>query len=112
MYIPSPGFHRAVAMTLLIAGGCGELANQNAEAPPLATPSGSVDVASTSTAPEGPLRLALIWHVPQDQDPSEECAETEGRALPAAVVGSASFSEKSSNPSTSHQGFPAHSSSS
>jgi len=72
-------------MTLLLAGGCGELANQDAEAPALATPSGSVNIASNTTEPDGKLRLALMWHIPESEDQSGECSEL-GRSLPARVV--------------------------
>lgn len=106
MHIPSPGFHRAAAMMLLIAGGCGELANQDAKAPALATPSGSVNVPTTITEPEGKLRLALIWHVPGPEDAGEECFETEGRVLPAAFLENRFFLGKVQQAIDLSPGFP------
>jgi hypothetical protein len=107
MYVPSPGFHRAAAITLLVAGGCGDLANQDTEAPALATPSGSVNVASSATVPEGELRLALIWHVPQSEDPSTDCFEAErGRGFPAALMEGRFFLGKVQQSVELTPGFP------
>ena len=44
--MPTSRFHRTAAMMLLVIGGCGELANQDAKPPALATMHGSLLIAA------------------------------------------------------------------
>jgi hypothetical protein len=75
MYIATSGFRRAAALTLLFVGACGELADKDTKPPALMTVRGSLRLASSTTAPEGSVRLALVWHDPDYEDPHRQCIE-------------------------------------
>jgi hypothetical protein len=54
------------SLCALTLAACGALANSDTQPPPLAVIEGTLSLAAGSGAPEGPIRVALLWWKPED----------------------------------------------